>query len=108
MPDETTLTVNGEIVYSTNTATLFNGLTRLEALITVLGDRIMATFTEVMDKVSAINVSLTNIRADVQSLKAQVAAGGPVTQAQLDSLDTALTNMATDAASIDTETPPAP
>jgi len=58
------------------------------------GDRLMASFQEVSDELSAIKTAVDEVKrldqeqiAEIASLKEQVAAGSPVTQEQLDQLD---------------------
>ena len=63
----------------------------------------MATLNEVLDRLSTISTSLTNIREDIQVLKDQVAAGAPVTQAQLDDLFARVNTLAGDAETLASE-----
>jgi hypothetical protein len=65
--------------------------------LTHLGAQLMATFaelnqhvTDVQDAVHNINIGLQAVRTEIQALKDQLATGGLVTQAQLDSLDATL------------------
>ena len=59
------------------------------------GESIMASFQEVSDELDAIKTAVDAVKelgkqqiAEIQALKDQLAAGSPVTQEQLDSLDT--------------------
>lgn len=58
----------------------------LITLILFFGAYIMASFQEVSDSLGEVKAGLDSIALLVTSLKEQVAAGAPVTQAQLDEL----------------------
>lgn len=64
-----------------------------------------ATVQQILDKVSELAVSVSNVRSDVQSLKDQLLAGGMVTQADLDNILAQLTTVSDQAAQLDSETP---
>lgn len=64
-----------------------------------------ATVAQILQTVTAIGTSITAIRGDIQSLKDQLAAGGMVTQEDLDTILANLENVASQAATLDSETP---
>ena len=64
-----------------------------------------ATLQQVVDAVTAIGTSLVGITGDIQALKDQIAAGSPVSQADLDNLLTQVQNVATQAQDLDMQTP---
>ena len=79
-------------------------------LIRKLGITIMATLEEIQTKVADIGTAVTTVdtnldgvRALVQTLKDQVAASNPVTQADLDALDASLATIKEALGSVTTE-----
>ena len=70
-------------------------------------DEIMATIADVQAKVAtignavhSINVKLDDVAIEIANLKAQVAAGQPVTQEQLDALDASLQAILTESGEV--------
>jgi predicted nucleic acid-binding Zn-ribbon protein len=75
-----------------------------------LGAQLMATFAEAMQHmtdlqttVHSINDNLGVVRTEIQALRDQIAAGGVVTQAELDSLDQTIQDTQTEAQSVLTQ-----
>jgi hypothetical protein len=73
----------------------------------VLGESLMASFSETMARmtdlqasVHNINVGLDGVRSELHALRAQVAAGGIVSQSDLDNLDATIQATQSEAAEI--------
>lgn len=71
-----------------------------------IGDSEMAaTVQQILDVISAVRDSVANVALDVMALKDQIAAGGVVTQADLDNILAQIQDVASRASDLDASTP---